>query len=88
MTQSCSDWPVNYLRLCFKAGLYQQTQDHRLPVFPAKEQHVALYLKYIEDSSKSKAAAEEAVHALNWVHNLAGLEFLTQSPQVQTTLEG
>ena len=56
--------------------------------FPAKEQHVALYLQYIEDSSKSKAAAEEAVHALNWVHNLAELESPTQSPLVQTTLEG
>ena len=40
---------------------------------------VALYLQYIEDSSKSKAAAEEAVYTLNWVHNLAGLESPTQS---------
>ena len=40
-------------------------QDHKLPVFPAREQHVALYLQYIEDSSKSKSAAEKAVHALN-----------------------
>ena len=58
-------------------------QDHKLPAFPAKEQHVALYLQYID-----KATAEEAVHALNWAHNLAGLESLTQSPLVQTTLEG
>ena len=63
-------------------------QEHKLPAFPAKEQHVALYLQYIEDSLKSKAAAEEAVHALNWAHNLAGLESPTQSPLVQTTLEG
>lgn len=63
-------------------------QDHKLPVFPAKEQHVALYLQYIEDSLKSKAAAQEAVHTLKWAHNLAGLESPTQSPLVQTTLEG
>ena len=49
---------------------------------------MALYLQYIEDSSKSKAAAEEAVHALNWVHSLAGLESPTQFSLVQTTLEG
>ena len=48
---------------------------------------MVLYLQYIEDSLKSKAAAKEAVHALNWVHRLAGLESLTQSPLVQTTLE-
>ena len=55
-------------------------QDHKLPVFPAREQHVALYLQYIEDSLKSKSATEEAVHALNWVHNLAGLESPTSIP--------
>ena len=52
----------------------QWAQDHKLPVFPAKEQHVALYLQYIKDSLKSKVAAEEAVHALNRANNLAGLE--------------
>ena len=49
---------------------------------------MALYLQYIEDSLKTKLAAEEAVHALNWVHNLAVLESSTQSPLVQTMLEG
>ena len=62
--------------------------DHKLPVFPAKEQHVALHLQYIADVLKSKSAAEEAVHALNWVHSLAGLDSPAQSPLVQTTLEG
>ena len=66
----------------------QWALDHKLPVFPAKEQHVALYLRYIADVLKSKSAAEEAVHALNWVHSLAGLDSPAQSPLVQTTLEG
>ena len=64
----------------------QWALGHQLPVFPAKEQHVALYLQYIADVLKSKSA--EAVHALNWVHSLASLDSPAQSSLVQTTLEG
>ena len=66
----------------------QWAQDHKLPAFKAKEQHVSLYLWYIEDSLKSKVVAEGAVHALDQGHNLVGFESPTQSPLVQITLEG
>ena len=36
----------------------------------------------------SKAAVEEAVNALSWLHGLAGLQQLGGLPLVQTTLEG
>ena len=36
----------------------------------------------------SKAAVEEAVHAVSWLHGLAGLQPLGGLPLVQATLEG
>ena len=61
---------------------------HELPTFPAKEQHVALYLQSIGQRLESKSAAEEAVNALTWVHSLAGLDSPTDRPFVQATLQG
>ena len=61
---------------------------HDLPVFPAQEHHVALYLQHLAESLESKAAAEEAVNALGWVHSLAGIASPAASPFVQRTLEG
>ena len=62
--------------------------DHKLPVFPAQEHHVALYLQHLAESRESKAAAEEAVNALGWVHGLAGVSSPTETPFVRRTLEG
>ena len=39
-------------------------------------------------SCESKAAAEEAVNALGWVHGLAGVSSPAESPFVRRTLEG
>ena len=47
---------------------------HKLPAFPAKKHHVALYLQSIGQRLESKSAAEEAVNALAWVHSLAGMD--------------
>ena len=40
-------------------------------VLPAPEQHVALYLQHVAETSSSRAVVEEAVYALAWAHDLA-----------------
>ena len=47
-----------------------------------------LYLQHLSESTGSKAAVEEAVHALSWLHELAGLQQLGGSPLVKCTVEG
>ena len=49
---------------------------------------MALYLQYVAETSNSRAAAEEAVYALAWAHDLAGVVSLTTGVLVQTTLQG
>ena len=41
---------------------------HNLTAFPANEAHVALYLQHLAEDKSSKAAVEEAVNGLAWVH--------------------
>ena len=62
--------------------------SHSLTVFPAKEQHIALYLQSIANRLESKSAAEEAVNAIDWAHSLAGLESPANSFFLQTVLQG
>ena len=62
--------------------------SYSLTVFPAKEQHIALYLQSIANRLESKSAAEEAVNAINWVHLLVELESSANSFFVQTVLQG
>ena len=69
---------------CWKAW----AKAHKLSVFPAESCHIALYLQHIGNQAKSKAAAEEAVNALNWVHSLAGMDSPASNPLVQATLQG
>ena len=45
-----------------------------MPSFPVKEVHLVLYMQHLSESTGSKAAVEEAVHALSWLHGLAGLQ--------------
>ena len=59
-----------------------------VPAFPVKDIHLALYLKHLSESVQSRAAVEEAVHALSWLHEVAGLESVGMSPIVQATLAG
>ena len=47
--------------------------DYSLPVLPAKEAHIVLYLEYLGESKGSFASIKEAVNALPWVHSLSGL---------------
>ena len=49
---------------------------------------MALYLQHLGESKQSKAAVEEAVNCLSWVHTLAGLVSPANDPFVRATLEG
>ena len=44
---------------------------HKLQPIPARPHELVLYLQYLAEHSKSKAAVEEACHALSWVHSSA-----------------
>ena len=59
-----------------------------MPSFPIQELHLVLYMQHLSESTESKTAVEEAVHALSWLHGLAGLQPLGGSPLVKATLEG
>ena len=43
---------------------------------------------FVSESIQSKSAAEEAVHAVSWLHQMAGLPFIAGSSIVQATLGG
>ena len=57
-------------------------------VFPIKAAHLALYLQHIGETTHSKAAAEEAVNAAGWMHELAGIPSVSSAPIVSATLGG
>ena len=59
-----------------------------IPVFPVEAVHLALYLQHLGDSTGSRAAVEEAVYALAWIHQAAGLPSPASDPFVQTVLGG
>lgn len=66
----------------------QWALDHQLQEFPVSSQHIVLYLQHIAQTSCSKAAMEEAVYALAWVHSVAGIPSPTDNPFVRTAVEG
>ena len=47
-----------------------------------------LYLQYLGEESKSKAAVEEACNAIAWIYSSAGLASLSAHPFVEATLKG
>lgn len=59
-----------------------------VPVFPVHAVHFALYLQHLSEKLQSWSAVQEAVNAVSWVHQLSGLEPVTQSAFVQATVAG
>ena len=57
-------------------------------IFPIQEVHFALYLQHLGEVSASKSAVEEAVNAISWVQQIAGLPSIAESPFVRATLSG
>ena len=57
-------------------------------VFPVSEIHFALYLQHLSETTGSVSAVHEAVNAIGWVNQVAGLGPISQSPLVSATLAG
>lgn len=57
-------------------------------VYPVRDVHFALYLQHLGDTTKSKAAVEEAVNAISWLHKLSGLPAVAESPFVEVVQAG
>ena len=48
--------------------------------FPAKSEHVALYLQHLLDITQSHSVVHSAIFGIQWAHHLAGLPSPTDSP--------
>ena len=48
--------------------------------FPVRDIHLALNMQHLSESSHSKAAVEEVVHALSSLHKVAGMQAPSDSP--------
>ena len=57
-------------------------------VFPVGEVHFALYLQHLGETVRSKSAVEEAVNAIGWLHQTAGLPSIAESPFIRAVLSG
>ena len=44
-----------------------------IKVFPARTEHVALYLQQLLDTTHSHSAVDFAIYRIQWAHNLAGI---------------
>ena len=57
-------------------------------IFPVDKVHFALYLQHVANTTNSRASVEEAVNAISWAHQLAGLPPISSSAFVRATLAG
>ena len=57
-------------------------------VFPVQDVQFALYLQNLLEVTDSRAAVEVAVNAVSWVHRMAGLQPILDSPFVRSVLAG
>ena len=67
----------------------QWAEQHReVKIYPVQEVHFALYLQHLGESVQTRAAVEEAVNGVGWVHQLGGQQPIAAFPFVQVALEG
>ena len=59
-----------------------------LPVFSASPYHFVLYLRHLMEEAKTAAPTESAVHAISWVHHLAGERSPSEHLLVKEVLAG
>ena len=59
-----------------------------IPTFPVQSSHLTLYLQHLAGTTQSRASVEEAVYAITWIHEMAGLTSPAANPFVQTVLSG
>ena len=68
-----------YRRAFFKWRNFTRPKDE-VQEFPAKTEHVALYIQHLMDTTRSHTAVDSAIYAIQWVHGLAGIPSPTDSP--------
>ena len=61
-------------------GETSQDQRMKFKEFPAKTEHVTLYLQHLTDTTRSHTAVGSAIYAIQGVHALAGIPSPTDSP--------
>jgi len=57
-------------------------------VCPASELHIAMYLTHVFETKRKRGPLSDAINAINWAHDLAGLSTPTKSHFVKKVLEG
>ena len=57
-------------------------RSDEIQAFPAKPEHVALYLQHVLDTTKSHSSMDSAIYGIQWAHNLADIPSPTNSPIV------
>ena len=55
--------------------------------FPAKTEHVALYLQHLIDTTHSQSTVDSAIYAIQWAHTMAGIPSPTNSPIIHAIRE-
>ena len=63
-------------------------RDQGFLAFPASPYHFALYLRHLMAGAKTAAPVESAVHAIAWVHHLAGERSPSEHLLVKDVLAG
>ena len=53
-----------------------------IQAFPAKPEHVVLYLQHVLDTTKSHSSVDSAIYGIQWAHNLADVPSPANSPIV------
>ena len=59
-----------------------------LTVFPVEMPQFALYLQHLGETTKSRAAVEEAVNAVSWAQRLAGQTEIARNGLIKSVVEG
>ena len=56
----------------------------QMHVFPARTEHVALYLQGVLDTTNCHSAVDFAIYGIQWANNLAGISSPTDSPIIHS----
>ena len=62
-------------------------REQQIAPISAKDHHMALYIQFLADSTKSESVIKEACNSILWVHLMTGLASPTVSPIVKAMLE-
>ena len=57
-------------------------EQHIAPI-SAKDHHMALYIQFLADGTKSRSAIKETCNSIAWIHSMTGLASPTVLPFVE-----